>query len=127
MKSMTNDIPSRVCSRNLDEPSRLNFDLEDIIDALKNIRSDRIRANVIPDDIRLAAVDNPMSSRGSRFKMNSKGRKTRRNLRCLACSKIGHWARDEEFPLFGKAANGPEKKGRAMNMKQEHCHKGMKF
>lgn len=131
VKDHVMNMVGRIEARNPDHQTRLNFDLEDAIDALKTIRSDEIAAKPVPDTEPRKALSNLMISKGPQFKKSWKGRdhgyNSRKNSRCAACGKIGHWARDRICPLYGKGVSGRKKNGRKESPNGKAHHKKVRF
>lgn len=122
-------LVNRIGVRNPYEPSRLNFTLDDAIDALKTILSNEWIPRVIQDTEPPELVNNILGIKGSRLKTGAKGHgyQNRKNSRCAACGKIGHWARDRIFPLYGKAVSGSGNSIRKGENKIEPQHKKRNF
>lgn len=93
--------------RNGDEPSMLNFTLDDTIDTLKTIQSSESIPRVIQNTESLQLVGDLSSIKELRLKKGTKGHgyENIKNCRCAAYGKMGQWARDRICPLYIKALN----------------------
>lgn len=132
-KGLLEPIMSRNVIRDVDESPKLSFDLEDTVDALKNIRSADVEPKPIRDEEPPKVISSLMSNKHYKHKLNghsSRGFKSnfKKNSRCAACGMKGHWARDLECPAYNtypKGGQGSKRKGNKWN--EPHPKKSVRF